>query len=172
MIVNSLSKSKLHLITLFHAVLNACERRPCQNGGVCILLESEYRCNCPENFEGINCEAQGECNKLGICQNSSISVLLLSTVNEMLTAPVITLPPSNSSIPIHTPLNLSCMATGVPPPQYTWFKDGVLISGETKPFLYIPEVQPSDRGSYRCKATNSVGEVTSEVAALTIPGMC
>ena len=67
-------------------------------------------------------------------------------------------------------MNLSCIATGVPPPEYTWFKDGVLIPGETQPFFYIPEVQPTDRGSYRCKATNSEGEVTSEVAALTIPG--
>ena len=89
----------------------------------------------------------------------------------MLTTPVIALPPSNSSIPIHTSVNLSCMATGVPPPQYTWFKDGVLIPGETKPFLYIPEVQPNDRGSYRCKAANPLGESTSEVAILMIPGM-
>ena len=89
----------------------------------------------------------------------------------MLSAPEIALPPSNSSIQIHTQLNLSCMATGVPPPQYIWFKDGVLISGETKPFLYIPDVQPNDRGSYRCKATNPLGESTSEVAILMIPGM-
>ena len=89
----------------------------------------------------------------------------------MLTAPVIALSPSNSSIPIHTPLNLSCMATGAPPPEYTWFKDGVLIPGETKPFLYIPELQPNDRGSYRCKATNPLGESTSERANLMIPGM-
>ena len=41
-------------------VLNACERRPCENGGVCFLLESGYRCECPENFEGVNCESQGK----------------------------------------------------------------------------------------------------------------
>ena len=99
-------------------------------------------------------------------------MLFLYTVTEILTAPEIALPPSNSSIPVHTPLNLSCTATGNPPPEYTWFKDGVHIPGETQPFLYIPEVQPIDRGSYRCKATNSEGEVTSDVAALTIPGMC
>ena len=161
----------IHQILCFECtVLNACEKHPCQNGGVCILLESGHRCNCPERFEGVNCETLGEHKKLGIY--GLICLLLLSTVIEILTAPVIALPPFNSSIPIHTPLNLSCMATGVPPPQYTWFKDGVLIPGETKPFLYIPEVQPNDRGSYRCKAANSVGEVTSEVAALTIPGMC
>ena len=62
------------------------------------------------------------------------------------------------------------MATGVPPPEYTWFKDGVLIPGETQPLLYIPEVQPNDRGSYKCKATNPLGEVTSEVVVLMIPG--
>ena len=97
---------------------------------------------------------------------------LQPTVIETLTAPEIILPPSNSSIPIHTSVNLSCMATGVPPPEYTWFKDGVLIPGETEAFFFLIEVQPTDRGSYRCKATNSVGESTSEAAFITIPGMC
>ena len=47
-----------------YAVLNVCERRPCLNGGLCVLLESGYRCNCSEKFEGVNCETQGENNKL------------------------------------------------------------------------------------------------------------
>ena len=67
--------------------------------------------------------------------------------------------------------NLTCFAMGHPIPQYIWFKDGVLIPGETQPFLFFPNVQPNDRGSYKCKATNSLGEDTSEIAILTIPGM-
>ena len=155
-------------------VPNACERQPCQNGGECILFESGYRCNCPESFEGINCEVQGKNNRL-LCLAIYMVPLMLClqpTVIKSLVAPEIALPPSNSSIPIHTSVNLSCMATGVPPPQYTWFKDGVQVPGQTEAFFFLSEVQPSDRGSYRCKAANSVGEVTSEVAILTIPGRC
>ena len=156
-------------------VLNACGRQPCQNGGECILLESGYRCNCPVNFKGINCETQGKNSKL-LCKLVNYMVLLIlclqPTVIETLAAPKIILPPFNSSIPIHTALNLSCMARGVPSPEYTWFKDGALIPGETEAFFFLSVVQPCDRGSYRCKATNLVGEVTSEVAVVTIPGMC
>ena len=60
-------------------VLNACERQPCQNGGICFLLESGYRCECPENFEGINCETRGE--KKNIYYNNKLLSIICTVLN-------------------------------------------------------------------------------------------
>ena len=52
--------------------VNPCERRPCQNGGLCSpLSESEYACRCPPGFEGRDCERR-EC-----CAVMSLFYLLL-----------------------------------------------------------------------------------------------
>ena len=37
--------------------INECESNPCQNGGTCEDLLARYACVCPQEFEGINCEA-------------------------------------------------------------------------------------------------------------------
>ena len=55
--------------------------------------------------------------------------------------------------------------------MHEWFKDGVLIHGETQPFLYIPDALPSDRGNYSCRVTNSEGVITSTSTQLTINGV-
>ena len=69
------------------------------------------------------------------------------------------------------PLNLTCEAVGHPPPQYQWYKDDELISGAVLPYLYIPEITPSDRGSYTCVASNRAGEDESTPGTVTIPGV-
>ena len=70
-------------------------------------------------------------------------------------------------------INLTCSASGSPTPSYRWFKDNLTepLSGETKPYLYISEVQPNDRGSYTCEAQNSGGSVKTEPARVNIPGI-
>ena len=73
---------------------------------------------------------------------------------------------------IASPVNLSCSAVGYPPPSYQWYKDGVPIPGETQAVLYIPELLPSDRGDYVCRANNTVGEMSSDFARVEIPGIC
>lgn len=80
-------------------------------------------------------------------------------------------PPSDESPIIASALNLTCTAEGSPAPSYTWYKDGVLIPGETRSYLYISEVQPEDRGSYTCRAVNSLGEDSSAPASVNIPGI-
>ena len=36
-------------------------------------------------------------------------------------------------------INLTCIAEGRPAPSYEWYRDGVLIPGEIRSFLYILE---------------------------------
>ena len=80
-------------------------------------------------------------------------------------------PPSSVTANFGDPVNLTCLAESHPPPQYAWFKDGVLISEETQSFLYISDALPSDRGNYTCFATNTRGASTSASVILTIKGM-
>lgn len=51
-------------------------------------------------------------------------------------------------------VELVCGAEGVPQPNITWYKDGVILPGEMSRTLIITEVDLSDRGLYRCSGTN------------------
>ncbi|XP_070207543.1 basement membrane-specific heparan sulfate proteoglycan core protein-like isoform X4 [Littorina saxatilis] len=48
-----------------------CERDPCKNGGICQdLSTTDYRCQCPEDYTGRNCETEiDECLTLQPCEN-------------------------------------------------------------------------------------------------------
>ena len=71
---------------------------------------------------------------------------------------------------IATPINLTCMATGHPPPTYQWLKDGIPIPQEFRSYLYIAELLPEDRGNYTCMVNNSEGDA-SEHATVNIQGI-
>ena len=84
--------------------------------------------------------------------------------------PVIVEPPANTiTTDVATPINLTCTATGNPPPTYQWLKDGVPIPQETRSYLYIAKTSPEKRGNYTCVASNSRGNV-SEQANVDIQG--
>ena len=67
-------------------------------------------------------------------------------------------------------VSLTCTAEGHPAPSYEWYKDDVLVLGEIRSVLYIPELSPRDRGNYTCKAINSEGGIVSQPAKLDIQG--
>ena len=85
-------------------------------------------------------------------------------------APTVTQHPSSVVLDLASSINLTCMATGTPAPNYSWFKDGELIEGEATSSLYIPEAQPENRGVYTCKVRNTAGEAISEPASISIQG--
>ena len=84
--------------------------------------------------------------------------------------PIIDTPPNSIDAVLIAPINLTCTAEGSPPPRYQWSKDGVQLLGETRPFLYIEEAKPEDRGNYTCVATNRGGQSKSDPALINIPG--
>lgn len=85
-----------------------------------------------------------------------------------------------------SPISLHCSATGSPPPQFTWFLDGELLTaasvghryaigqyldqvGDVMSHVNISSTRVQDGGLYMCKATNSLGSV-SHAARLNIYG--
>ena len=87
-----------------------------------------------------------------------------------LSAPEIVEPPAITTIAdVATSINLICTAVGHPPPTYQWYKDGDLLPGETRSYLYITDPSPEKRGNYTCVASNSQGN-SSQQTNVDIPG--
>ncbi|XP_032334547.1 hemicentin-2 isoform X3 [Camelus ferus] len=87
--------------------------------------------------------------------------------------PRITLPPSlPGPVLLHTPVRLTCNATGVPSPMLIWLKDGNPVSTAGTSSLQVfpggrvltlASVRASDSGSYSCVAVSAVGEDRQDV---------
>ncbi|CAH3158655.1 unnamed protein product [Pocillopora meandrina] len=60
-----------------------------------------------------------------------------------------------------SPVTIACKASGIPPPDVAWIRNGVLeSSGMKAAFLKFDNINRTDAGQYTCRANNSV-EVTS-----------
>ena len=100
----------------------------------------------------------------------SLVILLLQV------SPQITEPPISQSVTEGYPVNLSCVASGVPTPTFVWtFKNGDLPSGinqtdhEGESFLVSPSVTKGMNGTYKCTAKNKAN-TTSSSATLRVYG--
>ncbi|EHA98367.1 Hemicentin-1, partial [Heterocephalus glaber] len=85
-------------------------------------------------------------------------------VVKVLVPPNIEPGPTNQAVLENASLTLQCLASGVPPPDVSWFKGrhpiraqtGVMVSADGRS-LRIEQAQLSDTGSYRCVASNVAG---------------
>uniref|UniRef100_G3PMZ3 ADAMTS-like 3 n=1 Tax=Gasterosteus aculeatus TaxID=69293 RepID=G3PMZ3_GASAC len=72
-------------------------------------------------------------------------------------------------------LTIRCPAGGVPPPKVSWTKDGApllpadRVSWDISGGLHILQPRVSDRGQYKCTATNTLGS-DSETSQLLVAG--
>ncbi|XP_059849711.1 hemicentin-1-like [Hypanus sabinus] len=71
--------------------------------------------------------------------------------------------PQEVSVVLNDPLELTCMATGIPLPDIRWLKDGAPLSGfglvlSDGKVLRIESIQVEDAGLYTCVATSPAGE--------------
>lgn len=98
------------------------------------------------------------------------------TTLDVLTRPPQMMVPSYRETTIHQggDLHLECRAEGVPAPLHSWVLPdrSVLTSAasskgritmDTNATLHIPAILPSDRGLYRCVASNSAGAASASV---------
>ena len=143
---------------------------PCQNGAVCYDHLKDYTCRCKGTYQGINCEEEGKINAI-LDIHYDVSIPPCDTVPQTeVISPEIRQPPENTMTDLATSVSLTCTAEGHPAPSYEWYKDNVLVPGERRSVLYIPELSPHDRGNYTCKAINSEGGIESQPAKLDIQG--
>lgn len=59
----------LYLICLKSLVVDFCNSKPCLNNGTCSSLPGTFSCECPSNFNGIQCENRIDGCKINKCQN-------------------------------------------------------------------------------------------------------
>ena len=92
--------------------------------------------------------------------------------------PFLTQLPSSIIVYSGQTATLRCIATGTPPPNFQWLKDGSVVAcstGDTittnngDSILTITNVQTSDAGTYECRAFNSEGSDTGS-ATITVFG--
>ena len=99
---------------------------------------------------------------------STTSATAVLTVSTATTAPTITPQPASQTVASGTAASFSVTASGNPTPTYQWQKGGVNIAGATSATYSIASVVAGDAGNYAVVATNSVGNATSNSAALTV----
>ena len=84
-------------------------------------------------------------------------------------APMISEHPANQTVSVGSPATFSIQASGNPQPSYQWQKNGADISGATFSSYTLTSAQQSDDGAlFRCVVSNSLGNVTSNEARLTV----
>ena len=141
---------------------------PCVNG-YCKDGFNQYFCICFEGFIGDLCDLPGKPTISGSTP-VHITLSLWFTAPPQPSTPVFTQPPTNTRVRLGESATLTCFTTGYPNPTVAWFKNDIVLVGETFPTLYIAEVTPDSRGQYRCSATNNEGSIRSSDVYLTISG--
>ena len=91
------------------------------------------------------------------------------TVTAAPVAPSITQQPANQTVTAGQTATFSVTATGTATLTYQWKKNGAAISGATSASYTTPATAASDSGAqFTVTITNSVGNVTSNAATLTV----
>jgi hypothetical protein len=86
-------------------------------------------------------------------------------------APAITTQPASETVSTGQTAVFSVTSSGVAPLSYQWNKNGTPVSGATSSAYTTAPVAASDSGSqYSVVVSNSAGNVTSNVATLTVGG--
>ena len=171
----------------------ACTESPnrCGDNGECIdTAFGNFICSCSKGYTGTVCD-QGEdilnCMHYAI-QHSNLNtlsfnctfshaevvILIAPFLQRLLVSigvqPSVSLPldvPTNSTGELFGEMNISCLAAGNPVPIIVWNKtNSNFIS--TGALLSFPELNLTQRGFYRCSATNQEGAVTSELIQVNI----
>ncbi|XP_035862371.1 B-cell receptor CD22 isoform X2 [Sander lucioperca] len=102
-------------------------------------------------------------NKHGTTQSNPVTI-------EVQYRPEIEVKSSASVVKEGEIMTLTCKVkrSNPPPSTYSWFKDEKAIHQEQTHQYVVERIQPEDRGSYTCSATNTVGTGTSGSLLITV----
>jgi hypothetical protein len=82
--------------------------------------------------------------------------------------PVLVLVPASQSVSAHGSTSLMVSAAGSVPLSYQWNLDGTNLPGATNPVLALNNIQIGQAGSYTVTVSNSVTNITSTNAVVTV----
>lgn len=85
-------------------------------------------------------------------------------------APLIGGVEATQAVAAGAPITLRVSAVGVPGVSYQWRKDGADIPGATSATFQIASATAQDSANYSVLVTNSAGETTSELIAVSVQG--
>ena len=84
-------------------------------------------------------------------------------------APTITTHPASQTVSVGQPATFTASASGNPPLNFQWQRNGVNISGATSSSYTLSSAQASDNGArFRVRVSNGSGTTTSNEATLTV----
>ncbi len=82
--------------------------------------------------------------------------------------PFIVQQPESLTVAQGATANFNVTVSGTSPLSYQWQMNGTNLSGRTNPTLTLVNIQTTNAGGYRVRVTNLYGQVTSQVATLTV----
>jgi hypothetical protein len=83
--------------------------------------------------------------------------------------PMITVQPKDATVTVGQSARFSVTAAGKTPLIYQWMKNGVPVSGATRPNYRTPPTTTGDNGAvFSVTVSNSIGNTTSNGATLTV----
>lgn len=91
-----------------------------------------------------------------------------SAVMTVLYPPTITLQPIGQTIGVGSNFSVSVTASGNPAVGYQWRMNGIAINGANASSYAVTGAQTNDSGGYDVVITNSIGSITSSVAAISV----
>lgn len=101
----------------------------------------------------------------GPVTNATAQIIVAPAPNA---APAITRQPASATAVVGGSVTLSVAYTGSPAPTFQWAKDGAAISSATSATLVLSSVTLASAGNYTVTITNSLGNVTSAAATITV----
>src|SRR6476646_5157810 len=84
------------------------------------------------------------------------------------TAPQIAQQPLGQTVNSATPVTLQLQASGTAPLAYQWFRNNLILPGETNSTLALTNGSVLNAGSYFVVVTNVAGSITSTVARVRV----
>ncbi|OAM87166.1 hypothetical protein AW736_24995, partial [Termitidicoccus mucosus] len=104
-----------------------------------------------------------------VVANTAGSVTSAAATLQLPVAPAITTQPAASqAILAGWPATFTAAASGVPAPEWQWYKDGAAIASATAATYTITSAAESDSGSYHAVAANMAGSATTSASVLTV----
>jgi hypothetical protein len=88
--------------------------------------------------------------------------------NTIPSLPAILLQPMSQTVAAGTLVVLSVDVGSTTPLSFQWYVGGVTIKGATNSTLVMPQILTANAGNYKVIASNAGGNVTSQIAAITV----